>query len=169
MNTLMIVLRLIHIFGGMFWMGSTLLMVLFILPSVNATTEAGQKFLGHFLTRTHYGRILGLSAILTMVAGGSLYWIDSAGFDSNWTRSGPGWGFGIGGSLGIIGFVYGNRFGNNIMTLGRTAAQIEVQPTAEQKAILEAAQKPLRALGTISTVALILALICMATARYWRF
>ena len=169
MNTLMIVLRLVHIFGGMFWMGSTILMVLFILPSVNATTEAGQKFLGHFLTRTHYGRILGLSAILTMVAGGSLYWIDSAGFDSSWTRSGPGWGFGIGGILALIGFVYGNRFGNNIMTLGRTAAQIEGQPSAEQKAVLETAQKPLRALGAISTVALILALICMATARYWRF
>ena len=169
MNTVMIVLRLIHIFGGMFWMGSTLLMVLFIVPSVNATMEAGQKFLGHFLTRTHYGRILGLSAILTMVAGGSLYWIDSAGFDSNWTRSGPGWGFGIGGILGIIGFVYGNRFGNNIMTLGRTAAQFDGQPTAEQKAILEAAQKPVRVLGSISAVALILALICMATARYWRF
>jgi uncharacterized membrane protein len=169
MNTLMIVLRLIHIFGGMFWMGSTLLMVLFILPSVNATMEAGQKFLGHFLTKTHYGRILGLSAILTMVAGGSLYWIDSAGFDSNWTRSGPGWGFGIGGILGIIGFVYGNRFGNNIMTPGRTATQIQGQSTAEQKEVLEAARKPLRTQGSISIVALILALICMATARYWRF
>ena len=158
MNTLMIVLRLIHIFGGMFWMGSTLLMVLFIVPSVNASMEAGQQFLGHFLTKTHYGRILGLSAILTMVAGGSLYWIDSAGFDSSWTRSGAGWGFGIGGILGLIGFVYGNRFGNNIMTLGRTAAQIQGQPTAEQRAILKAAQKPLRTQGRISTVALILAL-----------
>jgi uncharacterized membrane protein len=169
MNNLMIVLRLIHIIGGMFWIGSTLLMVLFILPSVNATMESGQRFLGHFLTKTHYGRVLGLSAILTMLAGASLYWIDSAGFSSNWTRSGPGWGFGIGGILGVIGFILGNRFGNNIMTLGRTAATTEGTPTAEQKAIMEAAQKPLRALGAISTFALLLALICMATARYWRF
>jgi hypothetical protein len=110
-----------------------------------------------------------VSAILTMVAGAILYWIDSAGFSSNWTRSGPGWGFGLGGVLGLIGFLSGNRFGNNIMTFGRTAMQIDGKPTAEQKAIMEAAQKPLGTLGVISTVALILALICMATARYWRF
>jgi hypothetical protein len=169
MNNLMIVLRLIHIVGGMFWIGSTLLMVLFILPSVHATTESGQKFLAHFLIKTHYGRLLGLSAILTMLAGASLYWIDSAGFTSNWTRSGPGWGFGIGGILGIVGFISGNRFGNNIMTFGRTAAQIEGTPTVEQKAIMEIAQKPLRTLGAISTFSLMFALICMATARYWRF
>ena len=169
MNNLMIVLRLIHIVGGMFWIGSTLLMVLFIVPSVYSTRESGQKFLGHFLIKTHYGRMLGLSAILTMLAGASLYWIDSAGFTSNWTRSGPGWGFGIGGILGIIGFFSGNRFGNHIMTLGRTAAQLEGTPTVEQIAIMEAAQKPLGRLGAISTVALLLALICMATARHWRF
>ena len=169
MNTVMIVLRLIHIVGGMFWIGSTLLMVLFILPSVHATTESGQKFLALFLIKTHYGRLLGLSAILTMLAGASLYWIDSAGFTSHWTRSGPGLGFGIGGILGVIGFISGNRFGNNIMTLGRTVVQIEGEPTVEQKASMDAAQRPLRTLGAISTIALFLALICMATARYWRF
>ena len=169
MNNLMIILRLIHIIAGMFWIGSTLLMVLFILPSVHATMESGQKFLGHFLTNTPYGRVLGLSAILTMFAGAGLYWIDSAGFTSNWIRSAPGWGFGIGGILGMIGFISGNRFGNNIMTLAKTAAKIEGKPTAEQKAIMELAQKPLRTLGAISTLALMLALICMATARYWRF
>ena len=169
MNNLMIVLRLLHILGGMFWIGSTILMVLFILPSVHATRDSGHKFLGHFLLKTHYGRLLGLSAVLTMLAGASLYWIDSAGFTSNWTRSGPGWGFGIGGILGIIGFISANRFGHNIMTFGRTAAQIGGQPTAEKKASLDATQKSLGTLGAISTYALILALICMATARYWRF
>ena len=169
MNTLIIVLRLIHVIGGMFWLGSTLLMVLFILPSVHATIESGQKFLAHLLTKTHYGRMLGASVILTMLAGASLYWIDSAGFTSGWTRSGPGWGFGIGGTLGVIAFIFGNRFGNNVMLLGMTAAKIEGEPTSEQKAIMDAAQQPLGLLGVISTVTLLLALICMATARYWRF
>ena len=169
MNNLMIVLRLIHIIGGMFWIGSTLLMILFILPSVNATRDSGQRFLSHFLIKTHYGRVLGLSAILTMLAGAILYWIDSAGFTSQWTRSGPGWGFGLGGVFGIIGFISGNRFGNNIMTYGKTAVQIDGTPTTEQKVTMEAAQKPLGTLGSISTVALVLALVCMATARYWHF
>ena len=169
MNNLMIVLRLLHILGGMFWIGSTILMVLFILPSVHATRESGKQFLGHFLLKTHYGRLLGLSAVLTMLAGVSLYWIDSAGFTSNWTHSAPGWGFGIGGIFGIIGFISGNRFGHNIMTFGRTSAQIDRPPTVEQQASLDAAQKSLETPGTISTYALILALICMATARYWRF
>jgi hypothetical protein len=55
------------------------------------------------------------------------------------------------------------------MLLGITAAKIEGEPTSEQKAIIDAAQQPLGLLGVISTVTLLLALICMATARYWRF
>jgi len=169
MNTLIIVLRLIHIIGGAFWFGSILLLVFFIVPSIRATAETGQKFLSYFLTKTLFGRVLGLSAILTSLAGASLYWIDSRGFASGWMTSGPGWGFGIGGIFGIIALIVGNRFGSNLMVLGETALQIQGSPTPEQMDKIQVAQKQLGVLVPISTFALIIALICMATARYWRF
>ncbi|MCL4527939.1 MAG: hypothetical protein M1282_00815 [Chloroflexi bacterium] len=79
------------------------------------------------------------------------------------------WGFGIGGVLGLIGLIFGIHVGKNVGTLGNMAAQIQGKPTPEQMNKIQAAQKQLAIVGPISTTALILALACMATARYWQF
>ena len=42
MDYLTLVLRLIHIFAGVFWVGLALTLSLFVGPSVNATGKAGQ-------------------------------------------------------------------------------------------------------------------------------
>lgn len=167
MNTLIVTLRLIHILSGVFWVGSSVILGFFITPTVAATSEAGQKFMAHLVTRARITGAITLSAILTVLAGSWLYWIDSNGFTSKWISAGPGWGFGIGGLLGLIGLVFGFLVGKNVSTLGNLAAQIQGQPSHEQLGIIQAAQKQLRVVAPISTFALILALICMATARYW--
>ena len=38
-------LRIIHILGGIFWVGGTLMMAFFIAPTVGATAEAGKNSL----------------------------------------------------------------------------------------------------------------------------
>jgi hypothetical protein len=49
------------------------------------------------------------------------------------------------------------------------AGEIQGKPTSEQMSKIQAAQRQLKYAAPISTLALILALICMATARYWVF
>ena len=170
MNTLIIVLRLIHIIGGVFWVGTALLFNFFLTPSIRASGEVGQKFLGHLIsTKTHLGEVHGISAILTVLAGASLYWIDSGGFTSAWTRSGAGLGFGIGGNFGFLGVISSILNAIPLRTLAETAAQIQGSPTPEQMDKIQAAQKRLGVVGRIDSAVLIIALICMATARYWRF
>ena len=168
MNTLIIVLRLIHIFGGVFWVGTSLLFDFFIIPSIRATDQRGQKFLGH-LINTHIAEAHGISAILTVLAGAGLYWIDSGGFTSGWMTSGAGLGFGIGGIFGFLGVISGILNAIPLRTLAETAAQIQGSPTPEQMDKIQAAQKRLGVVGRIDSAVLIIALICMATARYWRF
>ena len=168
MNTLIIVLRLIHISGGVFWVGTSLLFYFFLTPGIRASGETGQKFLGT-LMKTHLGEIHGLSAILTVLAGGGLYWIDSGGFTSGWVTSGPGLGFGIGGIFGFLGVISGILNALPLRTLVETTAKIQGSPTAEQMEKIQAAQKKLDVIGRIDIVILTLALIFMATARYWRF
>lgn len=51
MGYLKLVLRLIHILAGVFWVGGSLVLGLFIGPTVAATAEAGQKFLAHMVTK----------------------------------------------------------------------------------------------------------------------
>lgn len=169
MNALIIVLRLIHIIGGVFWVGTSLLFDFFIIPRVRSTTDVGPKFLGHFFIGTYLGEVHGISAILTVLAGAGLYWIDSGGFTSGWMSSGPGLGFGIGGILGLLGVVTGILQALPLRSLAETAAQIQGSSTPEQMEKIQAAQKRLGIISRIDSVVLILALIFMSTARYLRF
>jgi len=168
MNTLMIILRLIHIIGGVFWVGTSLLFSFFIIPSIRATSEVEQNFWG-LLIKTHLAEAHGISAILTVLAGAGLYWIDSQGFTSGWMTSGPGLGFGIGGIFGFLGVITSILVALPLRALAETAAQIQGSPTPEQMDKIQAAQKRLGVMGRIDSAVLIIALICMATARYWRF
>jgi uncharacterized membrane protein len=169
MNYLVIILRLIHIVAGVFWVGSALMNHFFLSPTVAATAEAGQKFMAHLVTKAHLSTRIAISAIVTVLAGSWLYAIDSQDLTSAWSNSGPGLGFGIGGTFAIIGLVFGLLVGINSSTLGNLGAEIKGKPTTEQLTKIQKAQKQLSYAGPISTLALVLALICMATARYWVF
>ncbi len=79
MNTWIIVLRIIHIVGGVFWVGGSLFLGLFIGPTVNATAEAGQKFMAHLMTKARLATRISAAAGLTVLAGAILYWIELAG------------------------------------------------------------------------------------------
>jgi hypothetical protein len=168
MNTLILALRLIHISGGVFWVGTTLLFDLFIIPSIRTNAEVGPKFLGT-LIKSHLGEAHGLSGILSGLAGASLYWIDSMGFSSAWTVSSAGLGFGIGAIFGFAGLITGVVGSLPLRALAETAAQIQGNPSAEQINKMQAAQARLAATSRIEIVVLLISLICMATARYWRF
>jgi uncharacterized membrane protein len=169
MNLLMIVLRLIHVLSGVFWVGASIIFGFYISPAVAATAESGRKVLAHLVTQAKVTTAITAAAILTVLAGGLLYWIDSQGLTSSWQTSGPGVGFGIGALAAIVGLVFGLLVGKNTSLLGNIAARVQGKPSPEQMARVQAALKQLAYAGPISTVSLILALICMATARYWRF
>jgi uncharacterized membrane protein len=169
MNYLILALRLIHIMGGVFWVGFSIIFSFFIGPTVAATADSGQKFMAHLVTKTRLTGVITASAILTVLAGASLYWIDSQGLTSLWRSSGPGLGFGIGAIFALIGLVFGMMVGRNVGIIGKLASQLQGKPTNEQMDRIQAAQKQLGYAGPISTLSLILALVCMATARYWLF
>ena len=109
------------------------------------------------------------AAIATVLAGGALYWIDSQGLTSPWQSSGPGVGFGLGGLFALVGLAFGMVVGKNTSLLGNIAAQVQGKPSPEQMTRIQAAQRQLAYAGPINSIALILALICMATGRYWLF
>ncbi len=169
MNIITLVLRLIHIFSAVFWVGGGLMLNFFIGPTVNATAENGQKFIQHLMNKTRLTMMLSAAGGLAVLAGILLYLIDSGGFTSAWTHTGAGIGFGIGGAFGIIAFIFGILIGRNNTALGKIGAQIKGQPTAEQLAQLAAIRKTLGIITPINTWTLILATIFMATARYFLF
>ena len=169
MNGLVIVLRLVHIISGVFWVGGGLVMFFFIGPTLGATAEAGQKFAQHLMTQTRFTAIVTIAAILTVLAGATLYWIDSDGLSSAWMHSGAGLGFGIGAFFALIGLVFGMMVGNTNGALAKLGSQIQGKPTPEQMAQIGALRKRLSVVSPINAYALIIATLLMASARYLRF
>jgi uncharacterized membrane protein len=168
-NTLVLILRLVHIVAGVFWVGSAILSAFFITPAVAATADAGTAVMNYLMTKARLSTRISAASGLAVAAGAALYWIDSQGLTSPWQYSGPGIGFGIGGLLALIGMGLGLMVGSSAKRLGQLAAQSQGRPSAEQAAQMQAAQKRMASLGAGSTIALVLSLACMATARYWLF
>ena len=169
MTYLIWLLRIIHIVGGVIWVGGTLIMTFFIGPTVNATDQAGQRFVGHLMNNLKFSSRMAAASGATILAGVILYWIDSQGFTSPWMTSGAGRGFGIGAAFALIGFVYGILIGRTTKTMAQLGAQMQGNPSSAQLAQLQTIRKQQATYSTISTVTLLLAVIFMAIARYLQF
>lgn len=169
MTVLVVVLRLIHILAGVFWVGAAMISAFFLSPALAATGEAGQKMMGHMITKGRMSVRITVAAILTVLAGGALYWIDSGGLTSSWTSSATGLGFAIGGLFALVGLGIGMMVGTGAHRIGEIAAAAQGKPSPDQIAQMQAAQKQMAMASKVSTAALIIALACMATARYWVF
>jgi len=77
-----IALRLVHILGGIFWVGSALTFFYFVQPSVAATAPGSQQFLLHLLRTRRLADVTLAAAILNVAAGAFLIWRDSGGFQA---------------------------------------------------------------------------------------
>ena len=169
MNTLVIILRVLHILGGVFWVGAGLAMNFFISPAIGATGESGKEFAGYLVSKTRFTAVMTAGALVTVIAGFLLYGIDSAWFSSAWQSSGPGIGFAVGALFALAGLVTGIMNGNNNKAMARIGAQIQGKPTAEQAAQLSAIRKKQAWVIPVNTYSLLLAAFFMAIARYLRF
>lgn len=161
-------LRIIHIGAGVFWIGSSLTAVFFLGPAVGATGEAGQRFMGHLITKMKLSNRIAAAAGSTILAGAILYWIDSQGLTSAWMKSGAGIGFTIGALFGLVGFIFGMLVGRMNKAMAQLGAQIQGKPSPEQLTQMQTIQKQLATYSKITTPALILAVIFMSVARYIR-
>ena len=168
MYTLVIVLRLLHILGGVIWVGGALSVNFFVGPAVGATGESGKQFVGYLMNRTRFTAAMTVGALTTVIAGFLLYGIDSSWFSSAWESSGPGIGFAIGALFALVGFVTGIMNGNNNRALGRIGAQIQGKPTGEQAAQLDKIRKQQAWVVPVNSYSLLLAVFFMAIARYLR-
>jgi hypothetical protein len=75
LGILIIVLRVIHIFSGVFWVGFAFFNYGFLQPTVKATGAEGQKTMQYLTQKTRLLSAVYATATLTMLSGLILYWI----------------------------------------------------------------------------------------------
>jgi uncharacterized membrane protein len=169
MNIYLLVLRLVHVVAAIVWGGGALIMEFFIGRSIAGTGESGQKFAQHLMNTVKMHKFMIAAAASTVVAGGLLYWHDSNGLSSAWMHSNAGIGFGIGSFFGLIAFIFGAIFGASNAKLAQVGAQIQGKPSDEQMIQIQAIQKRIKTVSPIHVYSMLIAMIFMATARYFVF
>jgi uncharacterized membrane protein len=168
MDWLQIVLRVIHIGAGIFWVGSATFLLVFVEPTVRAIGPPGGSFMAHMSQVRKMPRIIAVSAIVTIVAGIWLYWRDTGGFEPDIITTGPGIGFGIGGLAAIVAFIVGlTMVRPRVERMGALGgAMASGPPTPEQGQEMGALQRSLRGISIFSEVLLVIAVVAMAVARF---
>jgi hypothetical protein len=167
MDLLMVVLRLLHIFSGVFWVGSMFLMVQYIQPTMEATAPEGPKFVRQMMGPGGLTSALAGASGLAVLSGIVMYGLIFDGrmaFDS-----GYGVMLSIGGLAGlaalIVGFVFQNRSSRRLAAIGREIEAAAGPPSAEQMAELAYHSARLSQGARLTVLLLVIALIGMSTAQ----
>ena len=165
MTYLIWLLRIIHIGAGIFWVGGALVTKFFVAPTIAATGEAGQKFIGHLMNNMKFSNRISAAAGSSILAGLILFGLDARA-GSAWVRSSFATGLSIGAAFAIIGLVFGILVGRSTKAMAQLGAQMQGKPSPQQLAQMQAIQKQQGMYSTINVIALILAVIFMSIARY---
>lgn len=164
-------LRIVHIFGGVFWVGGALIHVAFIEPTAKATAPEGHKFMQYLVGRGRFPLFMNTVSLLTVLSGALLYWHTSSGLQLSWIKFGPGLGYTIGSVVGIAVYIFGLTMikprADRLGGLGREIAAAGGVPTPAQVAQLEKLGQELTLTGRVDFVLLAISTLAMATARYW--
>jgi uncharacterized membrane protein len=168
MNGLHILLRIIHILGGVFWVGATIFTAAFLLPALRDAGPDGAKVM-EGVARRKFMEIMPVVAILTMLSGLWMFYRASGG-SSAYFGSRIGMGYSTGGALAILAFLIGMTVVRPSMIKATELAKAAMQASPEEKGRIMGAAGVLRARankgGNIVATMLVLAAAAMAVARY---
>lgn len=170
---LILLLRFVHIFAGVLWVGAAILFFAFIEPTIKSIGPAGGQFMQYFVERQRYPIFMSIVSTLTIVSGVPLYLFASGGLQLSWISSGPGLVFTVGSVVSILTFFVGffviQPRAIRMGVLGKEIGMSGGPPSPAQAAELHTLDQELSRVERAEFVLLSIAMIAMATARYWIF
>lgn len=168
-----VLFRLLHIGAGVAWAGAVFMFVVFVQPSAAAVGPAAGPMMGQLLgVRRLVDRLLMLAGI-TIAAGLVLYVKDVTLAASYGDFLGDPFGLVL--TIGMLAAIAAASLGmfvtrpnvQRLLAIQREVAASGGQPTQEQAAQLAAIQGTLKVYARAALSLLVVAVLAMATARYW--
>jgi uncharacterized membrane protein len=173
MNLLFVLMRTVHIFASVLWVGGAIAWSFYFSPSIKASGPSGAGVLQNLIGRQRYPLYMNAVSLLTILSGAYLILVDSGGFQLSWFRTGPGLGFTLGAVVGIAVFFVGlfgiKPRGERMGALGREIGQSGGPPSPTQLAEMAKLEQEMGLIERIDFVMLVVALLAMSTARFWIF
>jgi len=170
MSAELFVLRLVHILGGIFWLGSGLFTTFFLVPALGRVGPAAAGPVMGALQARRLFTILPVVALLTILSGLRLFQIVSAGFAPAYLSSRTGQTFMWSGIAAVAAFLLSLLVARPAMVrvgqLGATMASLPAEQRAARAAEMERLRRRSGLAGIVAMVLLIGAAAGMAVARY---
>lgn len=165
-----IVLRLVHILSSIVWLGGTVVLVGYVLPTVRRTGPEGARFAQSLAAESGLPKLMTAMAILSTVAGLALFDFASGHFDPAWMGSSTGIAYSTGMLFGLLAFLHGlttqNVFARRLGAIGRAVAAAGGPPSPEQARQMETLRGKMAVNGRVSVALLLIAAAAMSVARY---
>jgi uncharacterized membrane protein len=170
---LMTVLRLVHILGGIFWLGATLVTAGFLVPAMRATGGEGTQFMSHVMQERRMQMYLSIAMVLTILSGLAMFGYLSSAGSGVWARSRMGTVLSVGAVLAIVASAAGSMVARPasrklsvVAQRMQTARSGGAAPIPADVAEMQALQARIaRTLSLVATL-LVLSAATMAIARY---
>jgi hypothetical protein len=170
MDTYMVVLRIVHILAGAFWVGAAVVVFVFLQPAAREVGPAAGPLMMHLAQKKRLPDIVLGAAGITILAGLLMYWRVSGGFDPDWIGSASGIAITVGALSAIVAVALGGSVVRPSMlaaaAVGRQVAASGGPPTPEQAAQIQVLQDRVRATGKVIVPLLLFATAAMAAASY---
>jgi uncharacterized membrane protein len=166
-----LVLRLIHIGAGAFWVGSVFTFFLFVQPAAVAVGPDATKFTYQLLHHRRLSEVVFAAAATTVLAGIWLLIITSNGLDPDLLFSASRLGYTVGGAVAILTFGIGALYVfPRTKTVERTLGHLLAEgrpPTPDEQQTLARIARESGAAGWVVIIGLVISVVAMATARLW--
>lgn len=165
MQAELLVLRLVHVLGGIFWVGSAFFMAIFLFPALAASGPAAGQVMGAIQRRRIFS-VLPTIALLTLLSGVRLMQLTSDNFSAAYFASPGGRVIAWGGTFAIAAFVVGlliaRPAGLRLARLNAGPESTDPARAAERQRL----QRIVKVVGVVNLVLLLAAAVAMAIARY---
>ena len=173
MDWTMIVLRILHILGGVYWAGAAFLMVTVIEPTIEDLGPEGGKFMQRLGEKGKLSQRVSGAAILAVVTGVLMYWRVSGGLSSAWLKSGHGIALTVGALFALAAMAVGigltGRSVGRMAGLGKQMQASGKPPSPDQLAEVKRLQGRIAAGGRATAILLVVTILGMASAQYLLF
>lgn len=165
----MIVLRAVHILGGVFWAGGLIVVARFVEPSARAMGPDGRKFMLKFAA-SGFPVAMMISAILVILAGLRMYDILYVPSDGWAPHNRTTWALCLGAATAIIaviiGIVVSRPTADRMAALSKAIDAGGGKPTDEQSATTAVLGRRLVVAARLQAALVVFTVLMMAIARY---
>ena len=165
-----LLLRIVHVGGGIFWAGAGMFMAWFLGPAVKQAGPPGGAVMLRLSRGTRWNFAISATAVLTVLSGILLYVRNGTASAWAYMMSGTGITISLGAIVGIVALIVGGAIvgptSAKIADLGEKMAGGDGPPSQSDAAEMGALQAKMERASNLQAILLAVSVLLMAVARY---